>query len=66
MKLNFCLIFALEPKSKAMVHTKLNDYTAFELWTLYAVAKAVGQKDLADKLLADYYFLLDMDLEKSN
>ena len=49
-----------------MVHTKLNDYTAFELWTLYAVAKAVGQKDLADKLLADYYFLLDMDLEKSN
>jgi|DEB0MinimDraft_10_1074344.scaffolds.fasta_scaffold50869_2 hypothetical protein len=46
--------------------TKLNDYTADELWSLYIAANIVGRNDLANKLLADYHFVRDMDLEKSN
>ena len=49
-----------------MVNTKLNDYTANELWSLYIAANIVGRKDLADKLLSDYHFVSDMDLEKSS
>ena len=48
-----------------MAHAKLNDYTADELWSLFVAARFVGRKDLSDKLLADYHFLRDMDMEKS-
>jgi hypothetical protein len=66
VKLNFRFIFAPNAKPKAMVNTKLNDYTANELWSLYIAANIVGRKDLADKLLSDYHFVSDMDLEKSS